>query len=125
MTGWDDRTLVEDALARGVDDWVYAAEIYDIAARSGIVDPEQVRMLGVGLLAELLTRGLMVPGDVHGGTHKPWDCSVGEAMARIEKEWLSWGTTVPTPGAIVWLDLTPAGRVIGEAVVAREQQAPT
>ena len=52
-------------------------------------------MLGVGLIAELLTRGLMVPGDVHGPTHKP-----------------------------SWLDVTPAGRVIGEAVIAREQQTP-
>jgi hypothetical protein len=121
MSSWDDRTLLEDLLARGVDDWVYEAEVYGIAQRSGLVDPDQVRMLAVGLIAEALSRGLVIAGDYDGAQHQPWDCSVGEAVARIEEKWLKWGMEVPTPGALVWLDMTPTGQEIGEAVLAREQ----
>jgi hypothetical protein len=122
MSGWDDRTLLEDLLARGVDDWIYAAEVYDIIARTELPDPAQLRMLAIGLIAEAIVRGLVLPGEFDGAEHRPWDCSRGEAIARIQEEWLEWGADVPTPGAIVWLDITPAGREIGEAVLARERR---
>lgn len=121
MSDHENRTLLEDLLARGVDDWVYAAEVHDIARRSSLVEPDLVRMLAIGLIAEALSRGLMAAGDFDGSSHRPWECSVGEAIARIQDEWLGWGTEAPTPGAIVWLDVTPAGREIGERVLAREQ----
>ena len=120
MSTWDDRTLVEDVLANGVDDLVYAGWLHQIARRSGVGDPSQLRMLSLGLIAELLVRGLMVAGGFDGDSHRPWDCSMGEAIARISEDWQGWGDEVPTPGAIVWPDLTPAGREIGEAVLARE-----
>lgn len=120
MSTWDDRTLIEDVLASGVDDWVYAAEVYGIAGRTSLCDAAQLRLLSVGLIAELLVRGLVVAGEFDGDSHRPWDCSTGEAIARISEDWQGWGDEVPTPGAIVWLDLTPAGRDIGEAVLARE-----
>jgi hypothetical protein len=120
MSTWDDRTLIEDVLARGVDDWVYAAEILDIAARTELGDASQLRQLSIGLVAELLVRGLVLAGEYDGDGHRPWECSTGDAIARIAEEWQSWGDEVPTPGAIVWLDLTAAGRQIGEAVLARE-----
>jgi hypothetical protein len=31
MATWEDRTLLEDLVVRGVDDWVYAAEVHGIA----------------------------------------------------------------------------------------------
>lgn len=120
MSGWDDRTLLEDLLASGVDDWVYAAEVYGIAARSGLTG-ENLRMLAVGLIAEALAEGLVVPGEYDGDGHRPWDCTTGEAIVRIAQEWRPWGGEPPTPGAIVWLDLTAAGRAIGEAVLERER----
>ena len=81
-------------------------------------------MMAVGLIAEALTRRLTVAGDYDRGGHRPWECSVCEAIGRIAHEWLRWGTTVPTPGAIVWLDVTHAGREMGEAVLARETNSP-
>jgi hypothetical protein len=121
MSSWDDWTLIEDILANGVDDWVYAGWVYQIAQRSGLDDPSELRALSIGLIAEVLTRGLMVAGTYDGGKHVPWGCSTGEAIERITKAWLEWGEFPPTPGAIVWLDLTPAGQELGEAVLAREQ----
>ena len=120
MSTWEDRTLTEDVLANAVEDWVYAGWVHQIARRSGLTDPAGLRALAIGLMAELLVRGLVVGGEYDGETHRPWDCSVGEAVVRIAEDWQAWGDTVPTPGAVVWLDLTPAGREIGEAVLARE-----
>jgi hypothetical protein len=52
----------------------------------------------------------MVPGDYNGRTHVPWDCSTASAIERIAEDWVAWGDQEVTPGAIVWLALTPAGR---------------
>jgi hypothetical protein len=120
MSTWDDRNLLEDVLANGVDDWVYAALIQQIARRAGISDASQLRQLSIGLISELLVRGLAVAGEYDGVGHRPWDCTTGEAIVRITEEWENWGDRVPTPGAIVWLDLTSSGRKLGEAVLARE-----
>jgi hypothetical protein len=121
VSTWDERSLLEDLLARGVDDWVYEAEVYDIARRSGLGSADGLRQLSVGLITEALVRGFAVAGAYDGTGHQPWDCSVGEAVERIAAEWLKWGSEVPTPGAIVWLDVTPAGLEVGEAVLARER----
>ena len=116
-----DRTLVEDLLANGVDDWIYAGWVYQIAKRTGLQNPADVRAVSIGVIAEVLARGLMVAGEYEGADHRPWDCSTAAAIERIVESWLAWGETPPTPGAIVWLALTPAGRDIGEAVLLRER----
>lgn len=120
MSGFADRTLAEDVLANGIDDWVYAGWVHQIVRRSGVADAAQLRQLAVGLIAELIVSGLVVPGDYDGDTHQPWECSAGEAIVRITEEWLAWGDSAPTPGAIVWLALSPAGTTLGAAVLERE-----
>jgi hypothetical protein len=97
--------------------------VYQIARRSGITDPSQLRQLSIGIIADLLLGGLAIAGEYNGTEHRAWECSSGEAVARIAEDWLHWGDDAPTPGAIVWLDLTAAGREIGEAVLAREQSS--
>jgi hypothetical protein len=118
----DSRTLVEDVLANGVDDLVYEALVWTVAGRTGALEPAARRDLSIGLLAELLVSGLMVAGEYDGTDHRPWDLSTGDAIVRIAEDWLQWGESVPTPGSVVWLALTPAGRVLGEAVLAREAE---
>ncbi len=120
MSGFADRTLAEDVLANGIDDWVYAGWVHQIVRRSGVADPAQLRELAVGLIAELIVSGLVVPGEYDGDTHQPWECSAGEAIVRITEAWLAWGDSAPTPGAIVWLALSPAGAALGAAVLQRE-----
>jgi hypothetical protein len=120
MTSFSDRTLAEDVLANGVDDWVYAGWVLQIARRSGLTDPAQLRALALGVTAELIVTGMVVPGDVDDGTHVPWSCSNGESIARITEAWVTWGLEPPSPGAVVWLDVTPAGQEVGEVVLRRE-----
>jgi len=117
-----DRSLVEDVLANGIDDWIYAGWVYQIASRTGVQDPADLRAVSLGLIAELLVRGLVVAGEYDGDGHRSWDCSTATSIEQITESWIAWGDSPPTPGAIVWLALTPAGREVGEAVLERERR---
>lgn len=112
--------MVEDLLANGIDDLVYEAWVYTITGRSGLTDPTSRRQLAIGMIAEVLASGLMVAGEFDGAKHQQWEVSTGAEIMRITEDWLRWGDQVPTPGSVVWLALTPAGREVGEAVLARE-----
>lgn len=120
MSEIQDRTMIEDLLANGVDDLVYEAWVYTITGRSGISEPAARRELAIGLIANALVSGLMVAGEFDGTEHLRWEVSTGEAIVRITEDWLRWGEQVPTPGSVVWLALTPSGREVGVAVLARE-----
>lgn len=122
MNAWDDRTLIEDVLVNGLDDWVDASWVRQIATRTGLRDPLDLRAISLGLIVEVLSRGLMVAGECDGEGHRPWECSMATAVDMIAESWIAWGDTPPTPGAIVWLALTDAGRAIAEQVLEREHQ---
>jgi hypothetical protein len=119
MTTWDKRSLIEDALANGVDDWVYAAWIAGIAGRV-VSDPDVVRHVSLGLIAELLLNGWMVAGDVTDVGHVPWEISTAAAIERITREWMTIGDAQLYPGQIVWLANTERGNELGQAVLDRE-----
>lgn len=115
------RTPLEDLLVGGLDDWIYASWVCVSAALTGVTERSALRELSLGMIAEALAGGLMVPGDISDGRHLPWDCTDGEAMMRITREWVNdWGDQDPTPGAIVWLANTTAGDRIAHGVLCRE-----
>jgi hypothetical protein len=118
--GWDDLSLKEQVLVRGLDDWVYAADVYGIAAGSGLAEPSAIRELSLGLTSEILVEGLMVAGEVDGTGHRPWEMSTGDAIVRITEDWLEW-TEQLTPGAVVWLDLTETGRALAKDALRRQR----
>lgn len=116
------RTLSEDVLARATQDWVTAAEVIDLARRSGLRSAEDLRDLALGLIARLVMTDLVVPGEYDGSTHRAWDCSRAEAIARIAEDWSARSDPFVMPGEIVWLDTTPRGHQIGKAVFRRESE---
>jgi hypothetical protein len=121
MSGMETRTPKEDVLVGGLDDWAYAGWVYGSTRLAGVTDSEQRRVVAIGLIAELLVDGLMLPGDVDEHGHHPWPHSPGDALERITREWLTeWRNEVPPPGAIVWLANTEAGSAIARDVLARE-----
>jgi hypothetical protein len=113
------RTLEEDLLARAAEDWVHPAELLEVVRRRGIEDPELQRHLAVGLVAKLVAQGLIVVGDVGDG-HVPWACSPGDAVLRLARDWAERQDPSVMPGELFWLDTTPAGQAVGEAVWSRE-----
>lgn len=114
------RTLAEDLLARAAEDWVSAAEVVDLVRASGVREPSDCRDLAVGLIARLLVEGMISAGDLEGIEHVPWQLSTEEAILRIASEWASQADPYVMPGSIVWLNATPQGQALGEAVWARE-----
>lgn len=117
---WDQRGLVEDLLARGVDDWIDLGLVVDVARRAGGSSDEALTGLAIGLVSTVLIEGLMRPGTVADGVFKPWVIDSGEAVARIVREWLAIGTTAVRPGDIAWLCNTDIGDARGRAVIERE-----
>jgi hypothetical protein len=79
-----DGPLVEDLVARGVDDWVCAAEVLDLAGRTRLQDPVERRTLALGLIAEVLFSALMEPGDVDATGFKASDLPAAEAILARE-----------------------------------------
>ncbi|MGQ0845618.1 MAG: hypothetical protein ACT4QF_15960 [Sporichthyaceae bacterium] len=122
MNRWDERSPLEDLVARAVDDWVSAAEVYEIARRSGAVEPELARRMGIELVSDAIRGGLMRAGWIEATGHWPWDCSPTEAVDRIADEWLALPNPRPRQGALFWLDNTPSGTTLGQAVLDREHQ---
>ena len=122
MTNWRDRTLIEDILARGVDDWLHPAEIDWVGARAGVTGTEPRRALAIGLVAQAICAGLLVAGEVTDDGFLPWDCGSASALAHIVEEWVAWGDAELTPGAICWFNLTEVGERMGQEVLAREAE---
>lgn len=113
-------TLAEDLLARASEDWVTPAEVIDLARRSGLESPEDLRDLSIGLLARLVLSGLLVPGEYDGVSHRAWESSPADSVAHIIEEWSTRTDPFVMPGEIVWFDTSPEGQLIGEAVLQRE-----
>ncbi len=119
----NNRNSKEDLLIGGLDDWAYARWVMNSAALSGVRDYGLLRSLCLGLIAEVIVQGLMVPGDVDADGHHPWQTSPGRALERITREWVDdWSETPPEIGAIVWLANTPAGDAVAREALAREGQ---
>lgn len=117
------RTIEEDLLARAAEDWVHPSELLAVVRRSGVSEPGALRDLAVGLMARLLLGGLIVVGDV-GDTHVPWSGTPGEIIQRVVRDWSGRDDPYVVPGELFWIDTTPAGQRLGEAVWVREADAP-
>ena len=118
------RTAKEDVLVGGLDDWADAGWVWQSTECSGLLDRAERRSLTFGLIAELVMEELMIPGDLVNKTHVPWQCTKGEAIERIIREWLcEWRDEIPNPGAIVWLSNTSTGDEIARGVLRREASA--
>lgn len=115
------RTALEDLVVGGLDDWADAGWALQSVRLSGETDPVALRDLTFELIAEVLLDGLMAAGDIVGSDHVPWHGEPEAWMERIRREWLDeWADEIPSPGAIVWLDNTPAGDALARDVLARE-----
>jgi hypothetical protein len=116
---WDKRTLVENLLVRGVDDWIHVSEVVQVSRRSGLTEREGLRALALGLMTEMMARQLMVPGDVDEFGFQPWPSTIGDWIQRIVETWDDEELS-PTPGSVAWFALTPEGDRLGRLILARE-----
>jgi hypothetical protein len=105
------RSLLEEVLVGGLDDFIDAAGVMSDAGLTGITDLTVLRPLAIGLISELLFDGLVTPGDLTAQGFSPWAGSTAPALERIARVWKAeYGESFPTFGAIVWLQLTETGQ---------------
>lgn len=114
MTTWDDRTLVEDLVAHGVDDWVQDGEAWGNIAGRAALSREGRLPIAIGVITAALLRGLVITGDVMDG-FQPWDMSPSESAAVIAERWLALEDPAVLPGDICWFCNTPTGEVLGSS----------
>jgi len=77
------------------------------------------------LIERALREGLMVAGDLRGGEFVRWPLSVDGSLHRIQSSWTrDWPDQIPTPGSVVWLDLTQDGKRMAQATLEREAGVP-
>lgn len=77
MTTWDKRGLIEDLLARAIDDWLHVADFVAVGKRLGIESQEGLQYFAAGLITQVLCRYLMLAGDVDDLGFHPWSCNPG------------------------------------------------
>lgn len=115
-------SLIEELLARGVDDWVSAAELLDMASSAGVAEPNDRLTVAIGLATEAILRGLVEAGDVSEDGFTAWSCTPFEAIARVAETWLAREDSLVMPGEIVWLSNTDQGNEMAEGVSLHERR---
>lgn len=113
---------IQDLLILGLDDRIQVADVASVTLTTGGGrSPKECREFSLELIRWLLDEGLAEAGEVTDGVgFVPWEVSVPEAVARIEREWVGTG---PGLGEIGWLNLTEKGQAEAEALWA-EQSGP-
>ncbi|MCZ7629439.1 MAG: hypothetical protein M5U19_10470 [Microthrixaceae bacterium] len=80
MSGFEDRTLIEDMLANGVDDWVDEALVFGNIARRVTEDASDRRAVAIGVIVSVLLAGQMEAGETPSGEgFRRWDVTPEEA----------------------------------------------
>jgi len=120
-SSWDERGLVEDLVARGVDDWADLGIAIDIARRVAPAAGETRTLLAIGIVTVAIAQGFIIAGAVSEGTFEAWPLSAEDAIARLVREWSEMAVD-PRPGDIAWLCNTTDGDLIGAAVLERERR---
>jgi hypothetical protein len=94
----------------GYDDYVYLAEVSSQVQRSSGVTGEDLLRETLSIVEEILRTKLMIVGDLTPDMSRlvPWQLSVPEALARIEREWRALGRA-PNLWEICWFTNTAAG----------------
>lgn len=116
----DERTPLEDLVARVGEDWIDPCEVIYLAHRYGVEDVELRRDTAIGLIARAMWLGLIIPGQITDSGFEPWASSVAESMWRIAAEWCARRSPLVGPGEIAWFAATPKGEAMARDIWKRE-----
>ncbi|MEM1057355.1 MAG: hypothetical protein AAGI52_17700 [Bacteroidota bacterium] len=110
---------VSEALRTALDDWLMAYGVAWAAYVRGAWTPAEAKQGARAIIEAVLSRGLMLVGDISDDGFVPWNGTTEEIAARAESMWPDEGD----PGlGLFWLDLTESGLIAAEAAQARYEQ---
>lgn len=119
-----DRTPLDDILVGGLNDYISDVDVFGSASDTGIEDDNVLRQLSIGIVAEMLYRGLAVPGSYtkkHGFVDLEQDWWI--TLKDIIERWYSIDARPSREYGVFWLRSTPAADEMGRAIWARDQVA--
>jgi len=109
-------TLLEELTSYGVDDWVDEALVSGNIARRLTEEPEERRIVAIGIITVALTSKLVEAGYIDtDGNFQVWQMSAADAAMKIANDWLALPKPDCTPGEVVWLQNTDLGDELAKA----------
>lgn len=119
---WSSQAVLDYLPSSGVDDWIDMHLVAYVVRSQGVIGSDEVTVVAFGVIAQLIARGLVWPGDLVPGEKglRLWETSADEALMKIVEGWNEVGPDELYPGAVCWLQNTEPGEELGEAVLRRE-----
>jgi hypothetical protein len=117
--------LVKELLIRGLDDWLYFAEVDAIATKYLSELPnDAVKAATLRLIEGLSRDGLVEIGNVlKDRGFVPWHLSSEDSIALIRTKWLSLEHPL-WPGDVCWLSLTEKGKQEAKRIIENGEAPP-
>ena len=109
-------SLLNELVLSGLDDWVHDAEVCGNIARGIVQDPNDRRIVAIGIVTAALNSELVQAGKIGPeGNFEPWEMSPAEAASKIASDWLALPDPDCAPGELFWLQNTERGDSIARA----------
>ena len=97
---------LQSILEEASDDWIYAGYFYNPFMNLPLTDQHYAAL---GLAQLMLSRDLLVIGDLVGARFIPRADEIAAALREIALHWPNGDMERPGIGDIAWFDITPAG----------------
>lgn len=114
------RSVVEELLVSTIYDWIDLGFLRSTVREMTGAGPAELHAAAMTVVAQLVTGGLVAAGDVADGGFRAWDCSRGQAVSRIDREWRAESDPELWPFQVAALAPTHEGLTVIEAVLSRE-----
>ncbi|MFR9727865.1 hypothetical protein ACL03H_01465 [Saccharopolyspora sp. MS10] len=106
-----DDALVRDIVEEGEEDYLDISTIAYLYKLEHDISREQLDPLATEIAAELIRRGLIIPGTLDNGFH-PWNLTTEESVATLSRDVQLALRESPmlSPGQVCWFDITEKAR---------------
>ena len=114
------RSVVEELLVSTIYDWIDLGFLRSTVREMTGVGPTELHATVMTVVGQLVTEGLVAAGDVTHDGFRVWDCSRGQAVSRIDREWRAEPDPELWPFQVAALAPTQEGVTVIESVMSRE-----
>jgi hypothetical protein len=115
-----DRSVVEELLVSTIDDWIDLGYLRSTVREMTGASAADLHAAVMAVVGTLVDEGLVAVGDVTEDGFRAWNCTRGEAVTRIDREWLAEPDPELLPFQVAALSPTPKGAAVIESVMTRE-----
>jgi hypothetical protein len=114
------RSVVEELLVSTIYDWIDLGYLRSTVREMTGASTAGLHAAAMAVVSTLVDEGLVAVGDMTKDGFRAWSCTRGQAVARINREWLAEPDPELLPFQVAALSPTPKGAAVIESVMARE-----